>query len=127
MGSYFDILRFDNVGAGWEPIANPSILQQDPSWVSIKTLVVANSARIIEVSLSESGMANFPEYSFSASPKIASSTGTSVYRDVMLKNITTSSWSRKIFLKLSALCFDEQFIFDSTITDYHAVIFSASL
>ena len=106
---------------------NPSILQQDPSRVSIKTLVVANSARIIKVSLSESGMANFPECSFSASPKIASSTGTLVYRDVMLKNITTSSWSRKIFLKLSALCFDEQFIFDSAITDYHAVIFSASL
>ena len=44
----------------------------------------------------------------------------------MSKEIATSSWSREMFRKLSTVCFDEQFIFDSGITDNQSVIFSAS-
>ena len=91
------------------------------------TLVVDNSAIIIKVSLSTGGMANFPEHSFSGSPKIPSLIETQVYRYVSSKYVATSSWSGEMFLKLFAVCFDEQFIFDSGITDYHYVIFSASL
>ena len=72
-------------------------------------------------------MTSFPEYSLSASPKIASLTGTLVYRDVMSKDISTSSWSRESFLQLLTVCFDEKFIFNSVITYYQAVIFYASL
>ena len=72
-------------------------------------------------------MANFPEYSFFGASKIASFLGTLVYRDVTSKDIAASSWSREMFLKLFTVCFDEQFIFDSGITDNHFVIFSASL
>ena len=65
--------------------------------------MVANSAKIIKVSLSEGAIASFPEYSLSASPKIASSTGTLMYRDVMSQDISTSSWSTESFLKLLSL------------------------
>ena len=103
LGLNFGNQMFDYGGAGWEPTTSPSIWRWGPPWVSITTLVVANSARIIKVSLSTGGMANFPEYSFSAASKIASLTGTLVYRDVTSKEITTSSWSREMFLKLSSL------------------------
>ena len=82
-------------------------------------MVGANSAKIIKVSLSEGAIASFPEYSLSASPKIASSTGTLMYRDVMSQDISTSSWSTESF--------DEKFIFNSGITYYQAMIFCASL
>ena len=34
---------------------------------------------------------------------------------------------QEMFLKLSTVSFDEQFIFDSGITDNHSVVFSTSL
>ena len=46
---------------------------------------MANSARIINVSLSTGGVANFPEYSFSAASKMASLTGTLVDCDIRQK------------------------------------------
>ena len=102
LDSNFGNQMFDYGGVGWEPTASPSIWRWGAPWVSITTLIVVNSARIIKVSLSTGGMANFPEYSFSAASKIASLIATLVYRDVMSKEIT-SSWSREMFLKLSSL------------------------
>ena len=72
-------------------------------------------------------MTSFPEYSFSAASKIASLIGTLVYTDVPSKDITTSSWLREMFFKLSTVCFTEPFIFESGITDNHSVIFCATL
>ena len=67
-----------------------------------KTLVVANSTRIIKLSLSTSAMANFKEYSFSAASKIASLTRILVYRAVTSKDIATPSYGQgKCFLNYS--------------------------
>ena len=66
------------------------------------TLAVANSKGIF---LSTGSMTNFPEYSFSSASKIASLTGTLVHRDVTLKEITTSSCSRKKLIdKFNLIC-----------------------
>ena len=93
-----------------ELVENPLLTNQFGNKVhhenAYTTLVVTNSARIIKVPLSTSGIANFPEHNFSTASKIASLTGTSVYSDVTPKEITTSSWSREMFLKLFTVCFD---------------------